>query len=223
MHQCKFCCQKEAILLSVQFQVSSDINAIFSLFCLHIQVPLTCYIGLILQSTAVAIALVRAGFGLFHLLLYFEELVLKYHDQDPYNNQLAAVQACIKIIKPGCDAYWEVTLFLNYIVRVWPLSLMLLNNLQWFSMTISNKVNATQWVCLKMEPLHTENHVARSISFTFFSDQRVYVTVLGNFYFLIYKKKKKKSALFQSYCCYCKSQYLWGYYEGTLRLLWQKA
>ena len=31
------------------------------------------------------VGLVRAGFGLFHLLLYFEELVLKYHDQDPYN------------------------------------------------------------------------------------------------------------------------------------------
>ena len=58
-----------------------------------------------------------------------------------------------------------------------------------------------------MEPLHTENRVARSknpFSFTFLSDQRVYVTVLGNFQFLIYKKKKKKrkekkSALFQSY------------------------
>ena len=103
----------------------------------------------------------------FHLLLYFEELALKYHDQDPYNNQLAAVQsqykqACINMMKPGSVVYWEVTLFLNYIVRVWPLSLMLLNNLQWFSMTISNKVNATQWVCLKMEPLHTENRVARS-------------------------------------------------------------
>ena len=87
------------------------------------------------------VALVRAGFGLFHLLLYFEELVLKYHDQDPYNNQLAAVQsqnkqACINMIKPGSVVYWEVTLFLNYIVRVWPLSLMLLNNLQWFSMNI---------------------------------------------------------------------------------------
>ena len=29
-------------------------------------------------------------------------------------------------------------------------------------LTICNKVNATQWVCLKMEPLHTENRVARS-------------------------------------------------------------
>ena len=68
------------------------------------------------------LALVRAGFGLFHLLLYFKELVLKYHDQDPYNNQLAAVQsqnkqACINMIKPGSVVYWEVTLFLNYIVR----------------------------------------------------------------------------------------------------------
>ena len=63
------------------------------------------------------------------------------------------------MIKPGSVVYWEVTLFLNYRVRVWPLSL---NNLHWFSMTISNKVNATQWVCLKMEPLHTENRVARS-------------------------------------------------------------
>ena len=117
--------------------------------------------------SCIKLALVRAGFGLFHLLLYFEELVLKYHDQYPYNNQLAAVQsqnkqACIKMIKPGSVVYWEVTLFLNYIVRVWPLSLMLLNNLQWFSVTISNKVNATQWICLKMEPLHTENRVAQS-------------------------------------------------------------
>ena len=56
------------------------------------------------------LALVRAGFGLFHLLLYFEELVLKYHDQGPYNNQLAAVQsqnkqACINTIKPGSVVY----------------------------------------------------------------------------------------------------------------------
>ena len=59
-----------------------------------------------------SIALVRAEFGLFHLLLYFEELAidLKYHDQDPYNNQLAAVQsqdkqACISLIKPGSVVY----------------------------------------------------------------------------------------------------------------------
>ena len=58
----------------------------------------------------IKLALVRAGFGLFHLLLYFKELVLKYHDQDPYNNQLAAVQsqnkqACINMIKPGSVVY----------------------------------------------------------------------------------------------------------------------
>ena len=56
------------------------------------------------------LALVRAGFGLFHLPLYFEELVLNYHDQDPYNNQLAAVQsqikqACTNMIKPGSVVY----------------------------------------------------------------------------------------------------------------------
>ena len=93
---------------------------------------------------------------------------------------------------------WEVTLFLNYIVRVWPLSLMLLNNLQWFSMTISNKVNATQWVCQKMEPLHTENRVVKS----HFSVIRGYMLQRWgtfNFWFTKKKKKKKKSALFQSY------------------------
>ena len=156
------------------------------------------------------LALVRVGFGLFYLFLYFEELVLKYHDQDPYNNQLAAVQsqnkqACINMIKPGSVVYWEVTLFLNYIVRVWPLSLMLLNNLQWFSMTISNKVNATQWVCLKMEPLHTENRVARSknFSFTFFSDQRVYVSVGELLIFDLQKKKKKISSVSELYANMC--------------------
>ena len=58
----------------------------------------------------VHIALVRAGFGLFHFLLYFKELVLKYHDQDPYNNQLASAQsqnkqADINIIRPGSVVY----------------------------------------------------------------------------------------------------------------------
>ena len=103
-------------------------------------------------------------------------------------NQLAAVQsqnkqACINIIKPGSVVYWEVTLFLNYIVRVWPLSLMLLNNLQWFSMTISNKVNATQWVCLKMKLLHTENRVARSKKKSAVSElsaTRDVITISGN-------------------------------------------
>ena len=157
-------------------------------------------VSLIFSTTRKWLALVRAGFGLFHLLLYFEELVLKYHDQDPYNNQLAAVQsqnkqACINLIKPGSVVYWEVTLFLNYIVRVWPLSLMLLNNLQWFSMTISNKVNATQWVCLKMEPLHTENRVARSYTFFQWSEGVCYS--VGEL--LIFDLQKIKSALFQSY------------------------
>ena len=158
------------------------------------------------RPCSVYIALVRAGFGLFHLLLYFEELVLKYHDQDPYNNQLAAVQsqnkqACINVIKPGSVVYWEVTLFLNYIVRVWPLSLMLLNNLQWFSMTISNKVNATQWVCLKMEPLHTENRMARSknpLASHFSVIRGCMLQCWGTFNFWFTTKKKKNQLCFRA-------------------------
>ena len=55
-------------------------------------------------------------FVLFTFALW--KLVLKYHDQDPYNNQLAAVesqnkQAYINMIKPGYVVYWEVTMFLN--------------------------------------------------------------------------------------------------------------
>ena len=46
-------------------------------------------------------------FGLFYLLLHFEKLVLKYHDQNCYNNHLAAVESQNKqaYIKPGSAVY----------------------------------------------------------------------------------------------------------------------